>query len=81
MLDRTPGAFQAGEEGVELGDVALVQPELAELGEDLLAEAVVVGVGRRVGSAGADLDHPDVGRLAESGLRSQHLGALAVLGP
>ena len=81
MLDRPPGALQAGEEGVELGDVALVQPELAELGEDLLAEAVVVRVGRRVGAARADLAHPDVGRLAEAGLRAQHLGALAALGP
>src|SRR5689334_17362197 len=45
QLDRPPGTLQAREERVELGDVALVQPELAKLGEDLLPQAVVVGVG------------------------------------
>jgi hypothetical protein len=80
MLDRPPSSLQAGVEGVELGHVALVQAELTELGEDLLAQAVAVGAGRRVRPAGADLAHPDVGSLAEAGLGPQHLGTLAPLG-
>jgi hypothetical protein len=36
VLDRPPGAFQPREEGVDLGDVALVQAQLAELGRTCL---------------------------------------------
>jgi hypothetical protein len=49
----------------------------------LLVEAVVVGVGRRVGPSLADLAHPDDGRLTEPGIGPQDLrllpGALAEL--
>jgi hypothetical protein len=70
-------ALQAREEGVEVRDVALDETQLAELREDLVVETACVGVGSRVGSALADLAHPDVGRVSEAGVWSEHLGALA----
>jgi hypothetical protein len=50
-----------------------MQAQLAELGEDLHVEAVIVGVGRRVGSALTDLAHPNDCRLAEPGIGTQDL--------
>jgi hypothetical protein len=76
QLDDLAGALQPREEGVEVGDVALDQPQLAELGEYPVAEAARVGVRGRVGSALADLAHSHVGRLTEPRARLEDLRAL-----
>lgn len=81
VLDDAAGLLEAGEEGVELGNVALDKPELTDLRQNDLGEAVRVGVGGGVGAALPDLDHPDVGRLAESRVRLQYLGPLAETPP
>src|SRR4051794_35285764 len=71
MTLRAP--FQMREEGIEVGDVALDQAQLAELGEHLVAQAAGVRVCSRVGSTFTDLAHPDLGRLAEPRVGLQHL--------
>jgi hypothetical protein len=84
QLNELAATLQAREEGIEVGDVALSQPQLAELGEHLVAQAAGVGVHGRVGAPLTDFAHPDVGRLAEprvglEDLRALLSGALAQL--
>jgi hypothetical protein len=71
VLDGLAGLFEVGEERVEAGDCALDEPELAELGEYLLVQAVPVGVGGRVGAALLDLGEPDRGGLPETGVLTE----------
>ena len=81
MLDGAAGAFESGEEGVDVGDVALGQAQFAELGEDQLVEPVRVDVAGRVRALLHDLLQPHVGRIAEARVLPQRLGALAVAAP
>ena len=77
LFDNLARLLQPREVGVEVRGVALAQPQLSKLGEDLVSEAARVGVRGRVGAPLADLAHPNVGRLAEARVGLEHVGALA----
>jgi len=71
VLDSAPSLLEPGEEGIDMGDVALVESQLAELAEDQAVEPVPVGIRGGVLPTFGDLHHPHGRGLTKSGMRSQ----------
>ena len=71
MLDGAPSLFQPAEEGVDLGDVTLGEPQLAELGEHQTVQPVPIGVEGGVLVPRGDLRYPHRRGFVESRMRSQ----------